>query len=137
MKVVESFEIARGLVVAVDEPSSLPVGKRLKALVTLADGAILRAPAYKEWLLRRNLEKLESEAYLLHGLTKSDVPLGSNVEFEIEPNPMGKAHSSVVAEAFKELGWTLVQEFRTADAGEPYEYLFEWRRDGDPIYPQR
>ncbi|MCW3834495.1 hypothetical protein ACFQ1E_04525 [Sphingomonas canadensis] len=53
------------------------------------------------------------------------------------PKPLGKAHSNIVAEQFKALGWTLTHEFRADGDGEPYEYLFEWQREGEPAYPAR
>jgi hypothetical protein len=45
-----------------------------------------------------------------------------------------KAHSELVAAEYQRLGWTLVTEFRTAQAIEPYEYLLEWKREGPPVY---
>ena len=48
---------------------------------------------------------------------------------------LGKAHSSLVAQRFLALGWTLRREFRAAPDEEPYEYLFEWQRPDSPPNP--
>jgi hypothetical protein len=44
-----------------------------------------------------------------------------------------KAHAKPVADEYLALGWTLRHEFRVAPDDEPYEYFFEWCKDGDPI----
>lgn len=69
--------------VATDQVTSLPVGKKLLATITRADGTVLRADAYKEWLLRRNPEPLENEAFLLIGLSKIEVPIGSTLQVNL------------------------------------------------------
>jgi hypothetical protein len=134
MRVLETFEIERGLVIAVEASTGLPVGKRLTASVTREDGTTLSAVAFKEWLLRRDPRPLENEAYLLPGLKKTDVPVGSEVRLELA-FALGKAHSASVAAQFQSLGWSLTKEFRVAGDIEPYEYLFEWHREGEPVYP--
>lgn len=84
MRVADTFQIAgRGLVVAVDEVTDLPVGKKLAATVVRPDGSTVDADAFKEWLLRRTPEPLESEAFLLPGLTKGDVPIGSELQINV------------------------------------------------------
>ena len=84
MIVAETFEITgRGLAVAVDEVTDLPVGKKLAAVIHRPDGSTLRAEAFKEWLLRRTLDPIENEAFLLLGLTKDDVPVGSDLELTL------------------------------------------------------
>jgi hypothetical protein len=84
MRVAEAFQITgRGLVVAVEEVTELPVGKKLSARITTPDGTSIDAEAFKEWLLRRTPELLEKEAYLLVGLVKDDVPVGSEIHLEI------------------------------------------------------
>jgi hypothetical protein len=86
MRVAEAFQITgRGLVVAVEEVTELPVGKKLSARITTPDGTSIDAEAFKEWLLRRTPELLEKEAYLLVGLVKDDVPVGSEIHLEIAP----------------------------------------------------
>jgi len=47
-----------------------------------------------------------------------------------------KAHSQAVADEYMRLGWTLRKQFRSAEAKEPYEYLLEWLRAGEPDYPK-
>lgn len=86
MQVLETFEIERGLIVAVEAPTNLPVARQLLALVTRGDGTTVSAPAFKEWLLRRDPHPLESEAFLLRGLRKADVPLGSSIELSVGGN---------------------------------------------------
>ncbi len=134
MRVLETFDIERGLVVAVEASTSLPVGKRLSATVTREDGTTITAIAFKEWLLRRDPRPVENEAFLLRGLKKADVPVGSDIVFELSV-PLGKAHSAAVAGQFRTLGWSLAKEFHSDGDVEPYEYLFEWHRDGEPTYP--
>jgi hypothetical protein len=46
---------------------------------------------------------------------------------------LAKAHSQLVADEYQRLGWTLRTEFRAPGDEEPYEYLFEWLRDGEPV----
>ena len=94
MRVLETFEIERGLVVAVEAPTGLPTGKRLTAFVTLEDGTSISAVAFKEWLLRRDPHPFEGEAILLHGLKKVDVPIGSDVAIEISAPPLRKGIDS-------------------------------------------
>lgn len=87
MLVVETFEIERGLIVAVAPLSDLPIAQRLCALIAREDGTKVSAVAYKEYLLQRNPKPAENEVFLLHGLKKPDVPIGSEITLEISPNP--------------------------------------------------
>ncbi|MGR4865272.1 hypothetical protein [Caulobacter sp. LARHSG274] len=81
MKIVDTFEIiGRGLVVATDEITSLPVATELLATITRPDGATFAAAAYKEWLFWRQPVARESEAFLLRGLSKPEVPIDSEIE---------------------------------------------------------
>jgi hypothetical protein len=49
---------------------------------------------------------------------------------------LGKAHSKMHADEYLRLGWTLKHEFFAEEAPEePYEYIFSWDRDTDPISP--
>jgi hypothetical protein len=45
---------------------------------------------------------------------------------------MTKVHSRAMAERLAQSGWTLVREFRQTKDAEPYEFYFEWIRDGNP-----
>jgi ketosteroid isomerase-like protein len=40
-----------------------------------------------------------------------------------------------MADRFVRLGWTLKHEFYAEGDSEPYEYLFEWRGPGEPVFP--
>jgi hypothetical protein len=79
--IVEIFEIARGVVVVLGKATERDVGKPHRVEVALASGQRLSANAFKEWLLRRNSDPMESEAFLLPGLQKSDVPVGAKLRF--------------------------------------------------------
>jgi len=61
----------------------LPVSKKLAATVVRPDGTMLNADAFKEWLLRRSTDSIEGEAFLLMGLSKADVPVGSQLHLRI------------------------------------------------------
>jgi hypothetical protein len=83
MEIEDTFDITgRGLAVAIGQTTNLPVGKKLSARVTRPDGSVVQADAYKEWFLRRTPEPLEREAFLLLGLSKADVPIGSSLQIE-------------------------------------------------------
>lgn len=47
---------------------------------------------------------------------------------------MAKAHSKLMADEYLRLGWTLIHQFCEPSGSEPYEYLFEWRREGSPVH---
>ena len=84
MRVADTFQIAgRGLAVVVDEATDLPVNKKLAATVVKPDGTTLNADAFKEWLLHRSGDPIEREAFLLMGLTKADVPVGSQFHLRV------------------------------------------------------
>lgn len=85
MRVADTFLITgRGLVVAVDETTDWPVGKRLAATVIRADGTTVNADAFKEWLSRRTPAPNEKEAFLLMGLNKEDAPIGSELRLQLK-----------------------------------------------------
>ena len=71
-----------GLAVAVEEATKLPVSKKLRAVVTRPDGSTICVDAYKEWFLRRDPQPVEKEAFLLMGLSMSDVPIGSTLRLD-------------------------------------------------------
>ncbi len=84
MRVADTFQITgRGLVVAVEGTTELPVAKKLAAIVRRPDGTTIEAEAFKEWLLRRTPEPIEREAFLLPGLCKDDIPIGSEIELTV------------------------------------------------------
>ena len=54
-----------------------------------------------------------------------------------EPLPLRKVHSQGHADAYVAAGWSLRSQF-FAEApldSEPYEYVFVWEADGQPIEP--
>lgn len=73
----------RGTVVVISGPTHLPLGKKLRAVITLPDSSQLIAEAFREWPLRRDAQPVEREAYLLCGIEKSALPEGSFVEFDL------------------------------------------------------
>lgn len=80
-EIIELFEIsARVTVAVVAQPTDLPVGKMLRAKIVFPGGSCIFAEAFKEWLLRKSPTPIEGEAYLLRGITKSDVPSGACIE---------------------------------------------------------
>ena len=81
LRVLEAFSITgRGTAVALDGTTDLPVGHKLHATVHCPDGSKFEAIAYKEWLRRHSPEPLETEAFLLMGVDKADVPEGAQIE---------------------------------------------------------
>lgn len=57
-----------------------------------------------------------------------------------EKSRLAKAHSKLVADEYLRLGWTLKHEFSATEcknepgyADEPYEYIFEWNKEADPV----
>lgn len=78
MRIDDTFDIAgRGLVVAISDCTGLPSGRSLIATVTRPDGSQVTAEAFKESLLRKTTTPPEGEAFLLKGLGKADIPIGS------------------------------------------------------------
>ena len=77
--VTDTFEIKnRGLVILGEATcDAVRVGKECEVIIITPLGRTIKAKGYKEWLLRRNPEPLESEAYLVEGVSKSDIPIGS------------------------------------------------------------
>jgi len=77
--IIDTFEITnRGLVILGEATcDAISVGKECRISIVTPSGQILTAKGYKEWLLRRTPEPLEKEAYLVEGISKSDVPVGS------------------------------------------------------------
>jgi len=85
LRIQETFQITgRGTVVVTGETTELPVGRALRATVTLPDGNQFTARAYKEWLLRRASSPVdEVEAYLLQDVEKDRVAAGSTIALEV------------------------------------------------------
>jgi len=80
--VAEVFEITgRGAVVVIDQVTDRAVGKAHPVEVITPAGEVLRADAFKEYLLRRQPTPIEKEAYMLRGLHKIDIPSGSRLRF--------------------------------------------------------
>jgi hypothetical protein len=53
----------------------------------------------------------------------------------MDKSRLAKAHSSKMVELYVQMGWTVMHEFRVDEDDDPYEYLLEWKQDGDPIRP--
>jgi hypothetical protein len=82
-RILETFDITgRGVAVVIEEIPEFSVGKALLAKVICPDGTGIEATAYREWLLRRSPEPIEKCAFLLRGLEKSQVPVGSYLQIE-------------------------------------------------------
>ena len=80
MRIVDQFQITgRGVVVVLDEATHWRAGSSLEAKIYRPDGTVISAIAEKEWLLRNASKRDEVEAFLLRGLSHSDVPNGSEV----------------------------------------------------------
>jgi hypothetical protein len=48
---------------------------------------------------------------------------------------LAKVHATEMAKEFIRLGWTVKYQFQNDGKDEPYEYVLEWLRDGNSIYP--
>lgn len=80
--VIEKFEIAgRGTVVVIDEITERMTGVPYRVEVTGANGQLLSAEAFKDWLLRRHPEPIEKEAYTLKGIPKQDIAENAVISF--------------------------------------------------------
>ena len=77
----EAFNITgRGVAVILDGITNLDVGKEYRARLYLQDASTIEATAFKEWILRRNIEPLEKEAFMLSGIKKEDIPSGTKIK---------------------------------------------------------
>ena len=80
--VVETFEILRrGAVAVVDKPTGRDVGRALRVELVKLSGEVVSTEAFKEYFLRRQPEPTENEAFMLKGLRKGDVPVGTVLRF--------------------------------------------------------
>jgi hypothetical protein len=80
--IIEVFEITgRGAAVIIAETTDRSVREPHRVEVITPDGKVFKTEAYKEFLLRRNPTPVEKEGYLLKGLHKPDVPVGSRLRF--------------------------------------------------------
>ncbi len=80
LKILDVFAITgRGTVVALDGKTDLSVAQ-FKARFQNTGGDWVEVVAHREWLLRRQPATREDEAFLLVGVEKSDVLVGSLVE---------------------------------------------------------
>jgi len=81
-KIVECFQIPnRGTAVVINNTTELPSGKCLSARIISPDGKYFNTEAFKEWVLRKNPEPLDKEAFLLMGVEKDTLVEGSVIEF--------------------------------------------------------
>lgn len=84
MRIIEVFQITgRGAAVVIDGITDFPVAKKFAATVIKPDGTSFGAEGWKEWLHRRNPEPIEREAFLLMGIAKEEVPVGSELLLRI------------------------------------------------------
>lgn len=80
--VIEVFEITgRGAVVLIAETTDRSVREPHRVEIITPDGKVVKTEAYKEFLLRRQPTPVEKEGYLLKGLHKPEVPVGSRLRF--------------------------------------------------------
>jgi hypothetical protein len=80
--VEETFAVTgRGTVALLGGTTELGVGRPHPVRVETPAGTVHKCMARKEWLLRRQRVLDEREGFLLAGLSKSDVPVGSTVTF--------------------------------------------------------
>ena len=78
----EAFNISgRGVAVVLSGVTDLGIGKEYKAKLFNLDAETLEVTAWKEWLLRRNPVIEEKEAFLLVGVKKEEVPIGTTIKF--------------------------------------------------------
>jgi hypothetical protein len=83
--VIETFDITgRGVVAVVAETVDFGVGKELRVVITRPDETSFEAQAFQEWLLRRQPAPVEHTGFLLRGVTRSDVPIGSRLEVKLD-----------------------------------------------------
>lgn len=88
----ETFHIeGRGEVVLFSDRAGLPAGYALHARIRLPDGSMFEAQAFREFLRRTEPHVHEREAFLLKGLARDSVPVGSSIEFD--PVPAGGPES--------------------------------------------
>jgi len=77
----EAFNITgRGVAVILDGITDLDIGKEYRAGLYFQDGSTIETTAFKEWLLRRNIEPIEKEAFMLSGIKKEDIPSGTRIK---------------------------------------------------------
>ncbi len=80
--VMETFAVqGRGTIALLGGTTELGIGRPHPVLIETPDRAVHKCMAWKEWLLRRQSVLDEHEGFLLEGLSKSDVPVGSTVTF--------------------------------------------------------
>jgi translation elongation factor EF-Tu-like GTPase len=78
----ETFQVTeRGTVVVLNTATNQPRGRALNVHITRPDGTSISCEAFKEILLRHSLPPLENDAFLLKGVVKTDIPIGSTLCF--------------------------------------------------------
>jgi hypothetical protein len=80
--IVETFEVSRrGAVAVLATFTGRPVGCAHRVQLLKPSGETVTTDAFKEWLLRRQPEPVESEAFVLKGVRKADIPAGTVLRF--------------------------------------------------------
>jgi hypothetical protein len=80
--IVETFEVSgRGAVAVLEAFTGRSVGRAHRVQLLNPSGETVNAEASKEWLLRRGSEPVESEAFVLKGVRKVDLPAGTVLRF--------------------------------------------------------
>ena len=86
--VEDTFNITgRGLAAVGGGRSDLPVGCLLRTEIRTPDGRVLHAQSYREFLTIRIPQPRERDAFLLVGMAREEVPVGSTVR--VLPPPRG------------------------------------------------
>jgi len=78
-KVIDTFLITnRGLVILGDATcDAIHVGTECEISIRTPSGETMNRKGFKEWLLKKTPEPLETEAYLVIGASKAEIPIGS------------------------------------------------------------
>lgn len=80
--IVETFDVSgRGAVAVLDGFTGRSVGRAHRVQLLKPSGETVNTEAFKEWLLRRRPEPIESEAFMLKGARKADLPAGTVLRF--------------------------------------------------------
>ena len=81
-EIIEIFEITgRGVVVLLAETTEREVRKTHRVEVITPDGIVVSTDAYKQYMSRRQPTPVEKEVFLLKGLHKAGIPVGSRLRF--------------------------------------------------------
>lgn len=81
-EIIEVFEITnRGVVAVIAETTERSVGETHKVEVVAPNREVVKTEAFKQFMHRRQPTPVEQEVYLLNGLHKPEVPVGSRLRF--------------------------------------------------------